>query len=105
MRGSIVKRENGKYAIVYDVGYKWKGGKRLRNQKWETVGKNKKEAEKALALRLAEIAKEEYVDPTKMTFGEFKDRWMDNYAEGEGEIPHSTLVLYRGLFRNGIVRR
>jgi integrase len=105
MRGSILKRKNG-YTIVYDAGRKWvpETGALIRNQKWEKVQENtKKAAEKLLARRLHEVQEGSYVEPTKITFGEFKDIWMEKYAEGEGSIRLSTLALYRGLFRNHLL--
>lgn len=119
MKGSIQKRSNG-YAIRYDIGMVWDEEKNeyVRKQKWEKVpwkkrksqtsgdvkwvAPNKTDAEKRLAERLAQLNSGEYIEPTDLTFAQFKDEWMEKYAE-VGEIRDSTLTLYRGLFKKHII--
>jgi len=72
-RGSIVKR--GKvYSIVYYVGTK---------QKWEAIGPTKREAEKALAEKLADLHKAPYRELKKVSFQDFAHKWLADYAEGK----------------------
>ena len=112
MRGSIVKRpvkskKDGKpidqYYIVYDAGMKWdeKKGKQTRNQKWEKLPppNTRKHAEKLLTERLSQIHKGEFIEPKKITFGEFKEKWLHTKTE----IKSSTLTLYHGFLRNHLV--
>lgn len=105
MRGSIVKRQGkarkrGKavdlYYVVYQVG---------RRQKWEAVPepRTRKHADQLLAQRLQELHTGSYVQLKDSTFEDFKDVWMWDYAEGEGEIRQSTLENYRGYFKNHLV--
>ena len=111
MRGSIVKRQSTKrddhgklrsrYYAVYQVGGK---------QKWEKVPPAPGErfakltdAQNLLAKRITELAGGEFIEPRQITFDEFKDVWMETYAEGEGEIRPSTLIQYRGFFKNHLV--
>jgi integrase len=119
-RGSIIARSGG-YTIRYEMGMVWDEKKDAygRKQKWEkvpwkkhksqTTGEikwvppNKSDAQQLLAERLAQLNRGEFVEPSSMTFGQFKEEWMENYAEGEGEIRSSTLVLYRGFFKNHII--
>jgi hypothetical protein len=86
MRGSIVKRQGkgrkrGKpvdlYYVVYQVG---------RRQKWEAVKepRTRKHAEELLAERLSEVHRGEFVEPTNITFKEFKDRWVGILPLGKG---------------------
>lgn len=110
MRGSIQKRRrkgpNGKpidsYFIVYDTGLRWDDatGERKRRQKWEKVPppNTLKHAEKLLANRLAEIHRGEFVEPSRITFREYADRWVKNYAEGH--VRPGTLADYLSHFRN-----
>jgi hypothetical protein len=95
MRGSIVKRDSG-YSIVYDVGEKWdeKKGCYVRAQKWEKVPHpdTRKHAEMLLAERLAQLHKGEFIEPSKITFAAFADKWFEKYARVQ--VRPSTLVLY-----------
>jgi len=114
MRGSIQKkvlklRKKGKpieqYYIVYDAGKKWDEKKKCwkRNQKWEKVPppNTYKHAEKLLTERLSQLNKGEYIEPTKITFEEFKDEWIEKYAVGQ--IRPSSLSKYNRLLRNHII--
>ena len=102
MRGSIVKRQgkatkDGKpitlYYIVYQVG---------KRQKWEAVPeRTRKAAEKLLTKRLNEIGNGEYIEPSDMTFGEFKEMWVEKYARGQ--VRPSTLSSYAYLFRGHLI--
>jgi len=114
MRGSIQKkvlksRKKGKpieqYYIVYDAGKKWDEKKKCwkRNQKWEKVPppNTYKHAEKLLTERLSQLNKGEYIEPKKTTFREFKDIWVEKYAQGQ--VRPSTMTLYQGFFRNHLI--
>ena len=105
MSGSIVKRVTG-YFIVYELPpIPNKDGETKRRQKWEKVPEpnTKKHADKLLVERLSQINKSEFIEPSKMTFAEFQDIWMEKYAIGEGQIRPSTLVLYDGHFRTHLI--
>ena len=105
MSGSIVKRDTG-YFIVYELPpIPNKDGKTKRRQKWEKVPEpnTKKHADKLLVERLSQINKSEFIEPSKITFAEFQNIWMEKYAIGEGQIRPSTLVLYDGHFRNHLI--
>ncbi len=103
-RGSIVKRANG-YTVVYDAGMKWdeKKGRWVRNQKWEKVTHpdTLKHAQKLLRDKLNQIDRGEWVEPSTMTFGAFKDVWLTKYAEGQ--VRPSTLAQYLSLFRMHVI--
>ena len=83
MRGSILKRKTG-YFIVYDAPRKWEGktGCHTRNRKWEKVPapNTRKHAERLLAERLSQLHRGEFVEPTKITFATFADKWIEKYA-------------------------
>ena len=103
MRGSIVKRQGkgrkrGKpvdlYYVVYQVG---------RRQKWEKVPepRTRKHAEQLLAERLSEVHRGDFVEPTRITFQEFKDRWVSQYAETQ--VVPNTLQRYRSQFKTHLI--
>ncbi|HKA55729.1 MAG TPA: tyrosine-type recombinase/integrase [Candidatus Binatia bacterium] len=90
-RGSIVKR--GKtYSIVYYVGTK---------QKWEAIGPTKREAEKALADKLADLNKAPYRELKKVSFQDFAHKWLVDYAEGK--VKPGTLDHYQRVVRVHLV--
>ena len=118
MKGSIIKRSGG-YTLIYTIRI-WDEKKQayIPKQKWEKVPwkktkskvdshdkwvpPSKKDAETLLAKRMVELNAGDYIEPTDMTFAQFKDEWMEKYAEA-GEIRHSTLTLYRGFFRTHMI--
>ena len=57
------------YIICYRLGKK---------QKWETVGSNKKDAERVLAQRVSEISQGIYFKPTDIIFKDFAQKWLEN---------------------------
>ena len=101
MRGSIVKRKTG-YFIVHDAPRKWedKKGCHTRNRKWEKVPapNTRKHAERLLAERLSQLHRGEFVEPGKITFATFADKWIEKYARVQ--VRPSTLVLCEGFLKN-----
>ena len=104
-RGSILKRckicrrdgrsgfdkcghKEAQYIISYRVGKK---------QKRETIGSNKKEAEKILTRRLSEINHGTYQEACDITFNEFIDKWLDEYALPR--IKAHTLYKYKNALK------
>jgi len=101
-RGSIVKRcpicgnrtqqpcthKEAQYAIVYLIGKK---------QKWETVGRNRHDAERRLSEVLSEIHSGTYRLPKPILFSEFAERFLRDYAAIN--VRPSTLETYRYLIR------
>lgn len=89
MRGSVLKRcpvcarygkavckaQGGCKDPVYYIAYRVNG-----RQKRETIGPNKKLAEKVLAQRLASIIMGEYGDVQDISFDAFADKWLDEHA-------------------------
>lgn len=61
---------------------------------------NRKHAEKLLAERLAQINRGEFIEPSKVTFREFKDIWLEKYARGQ--VRASSLARYLSLFLTAI---
>jgi len=98
-RGSIIKRlykepKNGishTYVIVYYVGKK---------QKWETVGPNKKDAERLLSQRLSEIAQGTFFKPSDITFQEFSQKWLESKFQ---RVKPSTFRGYQGDLNHHLI--
>jgi len=104
-RGSVIRRcricrQQGKggynkcshkealYIVAYRVG---------RKQKWQTIGPNRKEAEKILAQRISEINNGTFHNPTEIIFNDFIDKWLDEYAAPS--IKAHTLYKYKNALK------
>jgi integrase len=73
MRGSIKKRGNGSYTLIYDAP---RGEDGKRKQVWVTFQGTKPEAENELARLIHEAATGAFVDPSKVTLGEYLKEWL-----------------------------
>src|SRR4051812_28561713 len=78
MRGSV-KKDGSSWYVAFDLGKDPLTGK--RKQKRKRGFKTKKEAEKFLSEQLNSIDKETYFEPSVLTFGEYLDYWLENYAK------------------------
>jgi integrase len=95
VRGSVVKRpwKDGK-RISYAIKFRLPDGR----QKLETIGPNKKQAERVLARRLEELYGGTYRELKQATFGQFAAKWLAEYAEPR--LKRSTADGYRRYFEN-----
>ncbi|GAB6274765.1 MAG: tyrosine-type recombinase/integrase [Peptococcaceae bacterium] len=75
MRGHIRKRNKDTWTVVVELPRDPITNK--RRQKWVAVTGTKKEAEKELARLLYELETGFYTEPSKMTFGEYLDLWLE----------------------------
>jgi integrase len=73
MKGTVIKRGN-KWAVVVDVG-RDADGKRIR--KWQSGFDRKRDAEAARIEILSKMAGGQYFAPSKVTVGEYVDRWLE----------------------------
>lgn len=92
MRGHVRKRGNT-YCIVVDVGRDESG---KRRQRWFSGFRTKREAEKMLAMKIAEIESGGYVEQSKETVGSYLTRWL---ADKKPQIRHYTHKQYDWLIR------
>jgi integrase len=100
-RGSVIKRcpvcrklglkgqpncnhKEATYSIVYRVGKK---------QVWETVGPNKKQAERKLLDYVSDINGGTYLKPVGIAFEDFAIKWLEDYARIS--VKPSTYQTYR----------
>lgn len=80
------------YSIIYCVG---------KRQKWETVGRNKKEAERRLVHIVAQLHQGTYRELSPIIFREFADRWLTDYVAAA--VKPLTLRSYREITRKHLV--
>ena len=92
MRGSLKKRYKGSWSIVLDLGYHVdpETGRRKRRQKWITVRGTKRDAERKLAELIHRADTGSFIEPTKVTVGE----WLDIWLEKAIKPPRRTLRAY-----------
>lgn len=94
MAGSVQNLGNNKYKITISHGFKEDGS---RNRIFKTVtAKSEAAAQKQADLLYAEIVKGEYLEPTKLTFSEYVDKWKVNAAR---ETQPKTFYRYEELLR------
>ena len=74
--GSIRKRPNGLWEVQYIVGKK-ENGKPIRRSLY---GKSKHEVQEKLHETLLQLRNNEYVQPSRMTVGEWLDEWFAIYC-------------------------
>lgn len=79
MRGSIRKRYKQSWNIILDIGYQIlpETSTPKRVQKWFTVQGTKRDAEKKLAELLHDLHRSQYVEPSKLTLGEWLSEWLE----------------------------
>ncbi len=103
-RGSIKKRSKVKntWTIILDLGYKTNDkGKRVRNQKWITVQGTKREAEARLAELLHKANQGDFVEPSKLTFGQWLDHWLETTVKPPATRPR-TYETYEIVIRRHV---
>ena len=73
-----IRRRAKKWAIVVELG-RTAAGK--RQQRWHSGYHRRKDAERDLPRILREMQTGTYVDPTKLTVGEYLEHWLDAFAK------------------------
>lgn len=76
MPGHLERRSDKSWTIVIDVGRDPTTGKRKRI--YRAFRGTKREAEKEMARLIAELEKGTYVEPSKLTFGDYLKEWLKN---------------------------
>jgi integrase len=104
MTGSIEWRGKNSCRLIVSCGVKDK--KQIKKQRTvhvtgRTETEKRKEAERALAEFTVEIERGLVIDGKKLTFKEFVDRWLKDYAETN--LAPMTLSRYKDLLDNFIL--
>jgi len=97
MEGKVLKRGKS-YSIIYDIGRDPVTGK--RKQKWETVKGTKRDADRVLRERLRSIEMGTYVQPTKITVGEYLVQWLENY---QPNLSPRGFERYEGIIKRHLI--
>lgn len=99
MAGSLRKRGSESWELSVSHGYD-ANGKRIRHYK-TIKAKSEREARKELAKFITEIEKGSYVEPSRLTFAEFAEKWIEMH--GKQNLAPKTLDLYLGLLKDRII--
>ena len=97
MKGHLRKRAPGSWTIVLDLGRDANG---KRRQKWVTVRGTKREAEAELARLVHESNTGQWVEPSKITVGEYLEKWL---ALVEPKVAPKTHHRYAQIVRGHLV--
>jgi integrase len=105
LRGSLRKRSKVSWTITLTLGRKIdpKTGKSKVNQKTYTVRRTKAEAEAKLAELLHQYNRGELIEPTKMTTGEWLQRWIDVYVKNSKKKRLRTIETYESVVRRHLI--
>ena len=79
MRGSIKRRYKGSWSLILDIGADVdpSTGLRKRKQKWITFRGTRKQAETKLSELLNSANNGTFVEPSKITLGEWLREWLE----------------------------
>src|SRR5690242_13508109 len=89
MRGHIRQRSRGSWSIVLYVGRDASGRPK---QKWYTVRGTKRDAERRLAELQHELNTGSYIEPSKLSLGQFLERWLDHAQTNVSAKTHERYV-------------
>jgi integrase len=111
MRGSLQQRGKGRWAIILDLGHVTDPatGIRKRKQKWVSFKSTptlspraqRKQAETKLNELVGKADRNEFVDASKVTLGEWLDTWLEKAVKPPRKR-QSTYDIYRGIITGRI---
>jgi integrase len=95
MSGHIRQRSPGSWEIKYDAGRDPITGR--RRTRYATVKGGKKAAQQELRRLLATVDEGRFVEPSKLTVGQYLERWLDEHAKHK--VSAKTFERYAELLR------
>ena len=98
MRGHIRKRGKMSWAVVLDLGRDADG---KRRQKWHSVRGTKKDAERELGRLLNEINTGAYVEPARLSVGQYLETWLSDSAKPK--VAPKTFERYAAIMRTQVL--
>lgn len=97
--GHIRRRGQTSWEIKFDVGRDPLTKKRII--KFKTVRGTKRDAQRELRRQLLAVDTGQFVDPGKLTLGEYLKWWLDN--EAQNKVAPKTLQVYRYMAEKHII--
>lgn len=98
MTGHIRRRGSRSWELKFDLGTDPLTGKRLT--RYHSFKGTKREAQIELTRLMAGAADGNYIDPSKITLGEYLDRWDQDWAVVH--VSPKTIERYRELLKNHV---
>lgn len=97
MKGHIRERSSGHWAIILDQHEAATG---RRKRKWHSFKGTKRQAQTECARLIAAMKDGTYIEPSKITLGQFLDRWLDHI---KSQVTPKSHERYSGLVNQNIV--
>lgn len=94
--GSIRKRPDGRWEARYSLGRDPGTGKQIQKS---VYGQTQGEVRKKLAAVTAAVDQGTYIEPSRLSFGQWLDIWTKEY---NGSVKEHTRQLYEGVVKNRI---
>lgn len=102
MRGYLKQRYKGSWSLVVDdYATDATTGTRKRRRKWITFRGTRKQAEKKLTDVLGQMDRGEFVEPTKLTLGDWLREWLPGV---ETRCRPATFTRYKGIIDKNILQ-
>jgi integrase len=89
MKGHLVERSPGHWAVVLDVADPEKG---KRKRKWHSFKGTKRQAQDEAARLITEMRSGSYIEPGKMKVAEFLERWLEHTKSQVAPRTHERYV-------------
>jgi integrase len=103
MRGSLRQRSRGSWTLVFDLGYQTQpDGTRRRHQKCVTFRGTKTEAQAHLTELLRASNRGEFVERSRITFGEWLREWLEKAIKPPARRA-GTYATYRHVIETKLI--
>lgn len=105
MTGHLRQRSKGSWTIILTDGriVDPETGKSRPNQKWITVQGTKKQAQEKLNEILYQHQRGEFIEPTKMTTGEWLQKWLEVYVSHSTKRSKRTRETYTSVTKRHLI--
>src|SRR4051794_22167586 len=98
MKGHIRQRGEKSWSLILDLG---RGEDGKRRQKWLTVHGGKRDAQRELNRLLHEMDTGTFVEPKKVTVGEYLEQWLADYARPT--VSAKSYERYAQIVRDNLI--
>src|SRR5437763_704532 len=98
-QGHIRPQGKGSWEIKFDLGRDPLTGRRIT--RYATFRGTKRKAQDELTRLLAQRNEGSYVEPTKMTVGQYLHHWLD--TDIDRRVASSTAARHRGIIEKNII--
>jgi integrase len=99
MTGSLKKRTDHSWSVILYLGRDPVTGR--KRQRWHTVTGTKKDAVRELNRLLHELDNGTYIEPCKLTLGNYLRKWLSDYARAN--VSAKTFERYAGIVEQHLI--